>query len=90
MIGIVGITIKRTERSCAVNRKNLFLGALIVELLSLILAIYYALPGVYHVLVSGSHPPLDSQPTHMVLFAVLTVLSTIVALVNRPNATQRS
>jgi hypothetical protein len=68
------------------NRKTFFWGALIVALLSLALAIYYALPGVYHVLVSGSHPPLDPQPTHIVLFVVLAVLSTIVALVNRPGA----
>jgi hypothetical protein len=72
------------------NRKSLFVGALIVVLLSLALAIYYALPGVYHVLVSGSHPPLDPQPTHIVLFAVLAVLGAIVALVTRPNATRRS
>jgi membrane protein implicated in regulation of membrane protease activity len=72
------------------NRTTLFVGALIVALLSLLLAIYYALPGVYHVLVSGSHPPLDSQPTHIVLFVILAVLGAIVALVTRPNATRRS
>jgi membrane protein implicated in regulation of membrane protease activity len=71
------------------NRKTLFFGALIVALLSLVLAIYYALPGVYHVLVSGSHPPLDPQPTHIVLFVVLAVLSAIVALVNRPGANRQ-
>lgn len=72
------------------NRKTIFLGALIVAPLSLILAIYYALPGVYHVLVSGSHPPLDPQPTHVVLFAALAVLGVIVALVTRPHPTHRS
>jgi hypothetical protein len=71
------------------NRKNLFVGALIIALLSLILAIYYAIPGVYHVLVSGSHPPLEPQPTHIVLFVVLTILGIIVALVNRPGVHQR-
>lgn len=71
------------------NRKTFFWGALIVALLSLALAIYYALPGVYHVLVSGSHPPLDPQPTHIVLFVVLAVLSAIVALVNRPGASRQ-
>lgn len=72
------------------NRTPLFVGALIVALLSLILAIYYALPGIYHVLVSGSHPPLDPQPTHIVLFVILAGLGAIVALVTRPNATRRS
>lgn len=72
------------------NRTRIFVGALIIALFSLILAIYYALPGVYHVLVSGSHPPLDPQPSHIALFAVLTVLGIIVALVNRPGANRRS
>lgn len=66
------------------NRTKLFVGALIVALLSLILAIYYAVPGVHHVLVSGSHPANDSQSTHFILFAILTLLGVIVALVNRP------
>lgn len=72
------------------NRTTLFLGSLGIALLSLLLAIYYALPGVYHVLVSGSHPPMDPQPTHIVLFVVLMVLGIIVALVNRPRTTRRS
>jgi hypothetical protein len=72
------------------HRKKRFLGALIVELLSLILTIYSALPGVYHVLVSGSHSHLDPQPMSMVLFTVLTILSTIVVLINRPHAIQWS
>jgi len=66
------------------NRTTLFIAALIVALLSLLLAIYYALPGVYHVLVSGQHPPMDPQPAHIVLFVVLTVLGAIVALATRP------
>jgi hypothetical protein len=66
------------------NRMTIFVGALIIALLSLALAIYYALPGVNHVLVSGAQPPRDPQPTHVALFAVLTVLGLIVALVNRP------
>lgn len=71
------------------NRKTLFVGALIVTLLSIVLAIYYALPGVNHVLVSGAHPPMDPQPTHILLFVILAVLGIIVALVNRPGVTRR-
>jgi hypothetical protein len=66
------------------NRTTIFIGALVIALLSLVLAIYYALPGVNHVLVSGTQPPRDPQPTHVALFAVLAVLCIIVALVNRP------
>jgi len=69
------------------NRNILFPGALIAALLSLILAISSAVPGVYRVLVSGSHPPLDP---HHVLLIVITAFSATVALVNRPNATHRS
>lgn len=72
------------------NRKTLFLGALIIVLLSLILATSYALPGVYHVLVSGSHPPIDPQPTYIALFVILIVLGIIVDLVNRPHPGRRS
>ncbi len=72
------------------NRTTIFVGSLIIALLSLILAMYYALPGVYHFLVSGSHPPMDPQPAHIALFAVLTVLGAIVALVNRSGANRRS
>jgi membrane protein implicated in regulation of membrane protease activity len=71
------------------NRTTFFIGALIVTLLAIVLAVYYALPGVYHVLVSGAHPPLDPQPTHVVLFAVIAVLGILVALVNRPKSTRR-
>lgn len=72
------------------NRTMLFLGSLILALLALLLAIYYALPGVYHILVSGLHPPMDSQPTHVVLFGVLMALALIMALVNRPGANRPS
>ena len=66
------------------DRTILFGVALIVAVCSLLLAIYYALPGVSHVLVSGSHPPQDPQPAHIALFSVLAVLGLILALVNRP------
>jgi hypothetical protein len=71
------------------NRTTFFLGAIIITVLAAVLAIYYALPGVYHVLVSGSHPPLDPQPAHVVLFAVIAVLGILAALVNRPKSTRR-
>lgn len=72
------------------NRTTMFVGAIIVALLALVLAISYAIPGVYHVLVSGSHPPLTPQSTHIVLFVVITALAGIVALVNRPRSARRS
>ena len=66
------------------NNPTVFFGGIVVAVVALILAIYYALPGVYHVLVSGKNPPMNPQPSHVLLFAVLTVLGIIAALVTRP------
>jgi hypothetical protein len=69
------------------SNPTVFFGAIAVAVLALLLAVYYAIPGVYHVLVSGqTHPPMDSQPGHVLLFAVITVLGIIAALVTRPKA----
>jgi ABC-type thiamin/hydroxymethylpyrimidine transport system permease subunit len=71
------------------NRTTFFFGSVIIAVIALVLAVYYALPGVYHVLVSGSHPPLDPQPAHVALFGVITILAVLAALVNRPKSTTR-
>lgn len=71
------------------NRTMLFGGGILVAVVAFLLAIYYAIPGVYHVLVSGQHPPMDPQPAHIVLFAGIAVLATLVALLNRPRSTRR-
>jgi hypothetical protein len=71
------------------NRSTMFFGGIIVAIIAAILAIYYALPGVYHVLVSGKTPPLSPQPGHILLFAVIAVLAILVAVVNRPKAARR-
>ncbi len=71
------------------NNPTLFFGAILVAILALIIAVYYAIPGVYHVLVSGNtHPPMDAQPGHVLLFAVITVLAIIAALVTRPKSSR--
>jgi len=66
------------------SRTTIFSLSVVVAILAIILAIYYAIPGVYHVLVSGTHPPMQPQPTHIVLFVVIAVLGILVALINRP------
>lgn len=63
---------------------GLFYGFIIVAIVSLIIGIYYAIPGVYHVLVSGKNPPMQSQPSHVVLFIAITVICVLAALVTRP------
>jgi hypothetical protein len=67
----------------------LFYGAIVVAVISLALGVYYAIPGVYHVLTSGSHPAMDPQPTHVVLFVVVAVVCVIAALVTRPRSRVR-
>jgi hypothetical protein len=68
------------------NNPTVFFGSIVVAVVALLLAIYYAIPGVYHVLTSGSHPAMQPQPTHILLFAVITILAIIAALVTRPKA----
>jgi hypothetical protein len=64
----------------------LFYGAIVVAVISLALGIYYAVPGVYHVLTSGSHPALEPQPSHVVLFIGIAVVCIVAALVTRPRS----
>ncbi len=66
-----------------------FYGAIVVAVISFILGIYYAIPGVYHVATSGSHPAMDPQPAHIVLFVVLTIVCVVAALVTRPKSRVR-
>jgi hypothetical protein len=64
----------------------LFYGAIVVAVISLALGVYYAVPGVYHVLTSGAHPPMDPQPSHVLLFVGITVVCVLAALVTRPRS----
>lgn len=64
----------------------LFYGAIAVAVISLILGVYYAIPGVYHVLTTGSHPAMDPQPAHIVLFIGIAVVCVVAALVTRPRS----
>ena len=68
------------------NAKNpaLFYGAIAVAIVALLLTIYYVIPGVNHVLVSIN--PTAVHIKHVLLFAALTVLGVIGALVTRPKA----
>ncbi len=68
---------------------TIFFGAIIVAVVALILAIYYALPGVYHVLVSNPSTALQPQLKHVVLFAAILVVCVIAALVTRPKSSLR-
>ncbi len=66
-----------------------FYGAIVVAIICLVLGIYYAVPGVYHVATSGSHPTMDPQPAHIVLFVALAIIAVLAALVTRPKSRVR-
>lgn len=61
----------------------LFVGSIIGAILGLLLGIYYALPGVYHVSLSHSHPPLNPRLGYTAVFLVLAVICAGVALLAR-------
>src|SRR5260370_35193159 len=73
----------------------LFRGSSIGAILCLLAAIYYALPGTYHLSLSHSHPPLNPKLDYMaaflepaVTFAGVTVLARRVARIEEPNPCQ--
>ena len=68
---------------------SVFYGAIVVAIISLALGIYYAVPGVYHVATSGSHPAMDPQPAHIALFMALAIVAVLAALVTRPKSRVR-
>ncbi len=61
----------------------LFVGSIIGALLCAGLGIYYALPGVYHISLGHSHPPLDPKLDYMAGFLVLTVICAGIAVLAR-------
>jgi hypothetical protein len=65
-----------------VKSPALFFGAIVVAVLAILGAIYYALPGYSHILVT--HDPMARHVTHTIAFAALAVICVIAALVTRP------
>ena len=62
----------------------LFYGAIVVAILAIIIAIYYIIPGMTHVLASGT----GAHYKHAAAFGAVAVICIIAALVNRPRSTQ--
>lgn len=60
-----------------------FVGSLIGAILCLMLGIYYAVPGVYHVSLGHSHPPLDPKLDYMAGFFVLALICAGIAGLSR-------
>ncbi|MEO8970120.1 MAG: hypothetical protein ABI406_00800 [Ktedonobacteraceae bacterium] len=72
------------------NKATLFFGAIIAAVVCVILAVYYAIPHIHHVLTFGGTPADQPQLKHIALFAVLAIVCIIAALVTRPNANSNS
>lgn len=62
----------------------LFYGAIVVAIICVALAIYYVIPGIYHVATTS-----DSHFKHMALFLAIAVVCVIAALVTRPKSNLR-
>jgi len=63
------------------NKTRLFYGAIVVAVLFFILAVYYAIPGIYHPFTLS--PPMEWHPTHAAAFIFVSAICVVVALVNR-------
>ncbi len=70
------------------NKTTLFYGGIAVAIIAIAIAIYYAVPGIYHVLVSEN--PTAFHLKHMVAFIILAIIGILAALVNRPRAVAKN
>lgn len=64
------------------NNSTIFFGAIVVAIICIALAVFYAIPGINHPLTSA--PATASHWKHVILFAALAVFCVIGALVTRP------
>lgn len=69
------------------NKSTLFYGAVAIAVIAVIIAIYYMVPGVYHVL--ATHDINSPQPKHAVAFGAVAVVCILAALINRPRTAVR-
>ncbi len=69
------------------NKSTLFYGAIAIAVLTLIIAVYYMVPGVYHVL--ATHDINSPQPKHAIAFGAIAIVAILAALINRPRAIAR-
>lgn len=69
------------------NKTTLFYGAVAIAVIAVIIAVYYMVPGVYHVL--ATHDINSPQPKHAVAFGAIAVVCILAALINRPKTAVR-
>jgi hypothetical protein len=66
------------------SKSTLFYGGIVLAIVFFAFAVYYIIPGIYHPFTFS--PPMESHRTHALAFLALSVVSVIVALVNRRRA----
>ena len=65
------------------NKTTIFYAGIAVAVVALLLAVYYIIPGVYHVLASN---PMQAHYKHAIAFTALAVIAALAAIINRPRA----
>jgi len=63
------------------SKTTIFYAGIAVTVIALLLAVYYIIPGVYHVLASN---PMQPHYKHAVAFTALAVIAALAAVINRP------
>lgn len=68
-----------------VKNPALFYGAIVVAIIAVALAVYYLIPGVYHVL-TFSGDPTSAHYKHAAACGAVAIICILAALVNRPKS----
>lgn len=65
------------------SKTTIFYAGIAIAVIALLVAVYYVIPGVYHVLAT---PPMAVHYKHAAAFAALAVVAALAAVINRPRA----
>ncbi len=66
------------------SKTTIFYAGIAVAVIALLIAVYYVIPGVYHVLASN---PTQAHYKHAAAFAAVAIVAALAAVINRPRAT---
>ncbi len=63
------------------SKTTIFYAGIAVAIIALLIAVYYVIPGVYHVL---ANPPTVAHYKHAAAFAAVAIVAALAAVINRP------
>ena len=66
------------------SKSTIFYAGIAVAVIALLIAVYYVIPGVYHVLAT---PPTVAHYKHAAAFTAVAIVAALAAIINRPRAT---